>query len=140
RGPGRTQKSSEGPGRQRRGRQRRNGGSFAPAPFDQLQVEDEDRVERRHEQLGDIVGQQQAADLRVTEGFPQRPAVCGQRDQAEDGRADRDHHRAQARDAGVEQRLAQGFALFWVTPRKNEGGGGVGGAAGRSGGGPQGRG
>src|SRR5262245_6961751 len=78
---------------------------FLP-PHD-LQIERADRVERGHEQLSDVVGYDKAADLSVTERLPQRPAVQRQRDQAEDRRANGDHHRAEPDQAGVEQRLSQ---------------------------------
>ena len=64
----------------------------------------------RHQQQRDEGRQREAADLRVAERLPERSAVHRERDQAEHGRADRDQHRPQAQDAGVEQRLAQRLA------------------------------
>ncbi len=44
--------------------------------------------------------------LRVAEWLPQRSAVHGQRYKAQNGCADRDHHRPQSHDAGIQQRFA----------------------------------
>src|SRR5262245_631500 len=46
-------------------------------PLHDPEVEHRDRVQHRHQQQGDEGGHGEAADLRVAERLPQRPAVRG---------------------------------------------------------------
>ena len=81
-------------------------------PSDQLQIQDEDGIEHGHEQQRDERRQCEPTDLRVAQWLPQRSAVHGQRHKSEDRRADRDHHRPQPHNAGIQQRFAQRLAAL----------------------------
>ena len=50
--------------------------------------------------------------MRVAERLPERAAVDGEREEREHGRADGDHHGAEADDAGVEERFFERLAFF----------------------------
>src|ERR1035438_1850158 len=85
------------------------GGRFIPA--NNLQIEHTDGIHDGHQQESDYRGGAEASDLRVTHRFPERAAVDGERDQSHHGGADGNEHRAQAHDAGVENRFFEGLAL-----------------------------
>ena len=80
-------------------------------PFEDLQIENEDRVEHRDQEQCDEGGHGQPADLRVTQRLPERASMQRQGEQGEDGGPDRDHHRAQAHDAGINHRFFKRLAL-----------------------------
>src|SRR5262249_30787696 len=85
-------------------------------PFHDLQVQHTDRIEDRHQQQRDERGCGKSADLRVTQGLPERAAMQGKRDQPEHRRAHRNHYRPQTHDSGIQyrrlERLAFGMLLL----------------------------
>ena len=75
-------------------------------PTNQFQIEDEDGVDDRHEQEREERGDGETADLRVAERLPEWAAVRCEWEEREDRCRDRDEHRTQAQDAGIEERLS----------------------------------
>jgi hypothetical protein len=52
----------------------------------------------------------------VTHGLPERPAGHRERNERDDHGPDRDQHRTQANDPGVEQGLLERLAFFVFSP------------------------
>src|SRR4030095_10115412 len=82
------------------------------APFHKFEVQDERRVENGNQKQRHKGGDREAADLRVTERFPQRAAVRRQREKRDDGRRDGDEDRPQPHDTGIEQSLDERLTRF----------------------------
>ena len=74
-------------------------------PFHELQVQDEYRVEHRHEEQCDECRHTEAADLGVTHRLPQWATVRCQGKQRDYRGAHCDQDRSQTYDARVEQRF-----------------------------------
>ena len=52
-------------------------------PLDDLEIQHRNRVEHRHQDQRDHRGHREPADLRITERFPQGPAMQGERNERE---------------------------------------------------------
>src|SRR5262249_56258303 len=73
-----------------------------PFPLHELQVQHENAIEDWHKQKRDESCHPEPAYLRVTQRFPERPAMQRERKQRQHRRADGDHDRAQPHDSGID--------------------------------------
>ena len=94
------------------GLRRRVGMGVGRRPTNHLQIEHEDCVKHGHDQKGDERGHGEPANLRVAEGLPEGPAVGCEGEEGDDGRPHRDGDGSKVSDARIDERIAEGLALF----------------------------